>query len=91
MNSQSHNGWNIQFSKNIHMYCHSLQVSKDSFLYDVPCEDSPLSEVGMVMWLYELNLEEMVLQDLANGLMQWAYSAGIKYRLYLRRDEYKER
>jgi len=88
--SQSHNGWNIQFTKNVHMYCHSLRVSKEGSVYDVPCEDSPTSEVGMVMWLYELSLEENRLQDLAEGLLQWAKATSINCRLYLTTEDYRD-
>ena len=89
MHSQLHNGWAIRFRKNVHMYCHSLKVSKGALSYEIPCEDSPLSEGLVAMWLYELDLDEAARQDLMKGLIQWALASGIKYRLYLTRDGYQ--
>lgn len=89
MTSEFNNGWTILFQKNVHMYWHSLNVSKGVWQYQIPCEDSPLSDVGVLMWLYELNLDDVIFQDLLTGLTQWANSSGIKYRLYLTKDEYR--
>jgi hypothetical protein len=88
MHSEPNNGWTILFEKNVHMYCHNLIVSKGGFQYQVPCEDSPQSNVGVVMWLYEINLEESIFKDLVTELTQWANSSGMKYRLYLTKDAY---
>lgn len=89
MHSQLHNGWAIRLQKNVHMYCHSLRASKGGSSHVIPCEDSPLSEGLVVMWLYEMNVDEATRQDLLKGLIQWALASGIKYRLYLTRDDYQ--
>jgi hypothetical protein len=89
MNSELNSGWTILFEKNVHMYCHNLIVSKGDLQYRVPCEDSPQSDVGVLMWLYEINLEKTIFNDLVTGLTQWANSSGMKYRLYLTKDEYR--
>ena len=89
MRSQLHNGWAIQFQKNVHMYCHSLKVSKGGRQYEIPCEDSPMSDGLVAMWLYELTLDEAASQDLLKGLTQWAQSSGMKYRIYLTKNDYQ--
>lgn len=71
------------------MYCHSLRASKAGRQYEIPCEDLPLSDGLVGMWLYELNLDEAVRQDLLEGLTQWAQSSGMKCRLYLTRSDYQ--
>ena len=74
------NGWNIDFQKNIHMYCHSLIVKKGNKQYEVPCEDTPTGSLGI--WLYEIGFDETTLSDLQASLTEWAKSAGLTYRIY---------
>nr|CAP48716.1 putative integron gene cassette protein [uncultured bacterium] len=80
------NGWNIEFQKNIHMYCHRLITTKGDKHYEVPCEDTPAGFVGI--WLYGLELDEMTLSDLQAGLVEWAESSGCTYRIYNTRGVY---
>jgi hypothetical protein len=82
-----YNGWFIDFTKNVHMYTHSLKAAKSGEIYDVPCEDTPFDFVGI--WPYQLNLDASVLQDLLRGLGDWAGQAGITYRLYSTKDDYQ--
>ena len=89
MRIEVHNGWAIEFKKNIHMYCHSLKMVKGDIEYEVPCEDSPLANGLVAMWPYTLNLNTAALQDLLKGLRDWAKSSGIKYRIYTSRNDYE--
>jgi hypothetical protein len=89
MRGEVHNGWVVEFRKNVHMYCHSLRMTKGGRRYEVPCEDSPLSAGLVAMWPYELQLDEAMFRDLLNGLRAWANSSGLKYRLYKSRNDYE--
>jgi hypothetical protein len=80
-------GWVIKFTKNIHMYTHSLTAEKGGEIYDVPCEDTPSDFVAI--WLYPLNLDDSVLTELLQGLREWAEQTGMAYRLYRTRDDYQ--
>ena len=81
------NGWVIKFTRNVHMYTHSLKADKDGEIYDVPCEDTPSDFVAI--WPYPLNLENPVLIDLLQCLREWADKTGMSYRLYRTKDEYQ--
>ena len=83
---QSRNEWDIQFRKNVHMYCHSLVVTKADRRYEIPCEDTPNGFVGV--WLYDLGLESSLQQDLVAALVKWAKSSGFACRIYETRDSY---
>jgi hypothetical protein len=87
MGNEVHHGWVVKFIKNIHMYSHDLRVSKAGAEYQVMCEDTPYSFVGI--WPYDLNLEESEYQDLLQGLRAWAKHKGFKYRLYTSREIYE--
>jgi len=87
--SEVHNGWTVTFKKNIHMYCHLLKLSKGNRVYEVQCEDSPLSNGLVGMWPYSLNLEDAEYQDLLLGLREWAKHSGMKYRMYTSKNEYE--
>jgi len=89
MRSEVYNGWTVEFRKNIHMYCHSLKMAKGGRVYDVPCEDLPLSNGRVGIWPYVLNLEEAVFQDLLIGLREWANHSGMKYRIYKSENNYE--
>jgi hypothetical protein len=83
-----HNGWSIVFENNIHMYYHSLKMTKGIHSYNIPCEDCPDGFLGI--WLYNLNLEEVVFKDLLVGLREWAATLrGIEYKIYTSRDIYE--
>jgi hypothetical protein len=71
------------------MYSHDLRASKDGLEYLIPCEDSPMSDGLIAMWPYELKLGEATHLDLLEGLLEWASTSGIKYRIYKTRDEYE--
>jgi hypothetical protein len=80
------NGWAINFTRNVHMYTHSLKAEKSGEIYDIPCEDTPYGFVAI--WPYSLNLGDAVLKDLLQGLREWAEQMGIPYRLYRTRNDY---
>ena len=83
---QSRNGWDIQFQKNVHMYCHRLVVAKADRSYEIPCEDTPDGFIGV--WLYEVGLESPLQQDLVAALVKWAESIGRACKIYETRDSY---
>jgi hypothetical protein len=82
-----HNGWKIQFRRNIHMFCHSLTASKHNRDLQVPCEDTPDGYVGI--WPYDLEIPDSEYFDLLVALREWAETIQSHYRLYLTRDEYE--
>jgi hypothetical protein len=81
------NGWVINFTKNVHMYTHSLKAEKNGEIYDLPCEDTPSGFVAI--WPYPLNLENAVLMDLIQCLREWAEKMDMPYRLYRTQDDYQ--
>lgn len=81
------NGWVVDFRKNIHMYSHSLKLSKGGETYDVFCEDTPSGFVGI--WPYELKVTDGIRQEVFSALREWATQSGLPYRLYTSRDEYE--
>ena len=81
-----HRGWRILFQQYVHMYCHSLTAMKGGRHSDVPCEDTPDGFLGV--WPHGLDLEERMLDDLLNGLREWADSSGRVYRIYTSADAY---
>jgi hypothetical protein len=84
-----HKGWTITFRKNIHMYCHLLKLTKGNCVYEVQCEDLPMSNGLVGMWPFALNLEGATYQDLLSGLREWAGQSGMKYRIYTRKNQYE--
>lgn len=84
---KSHHGWSIEFQENVYMYCHKLRAQKRGRAYDIPCEDTPSGFIGV--WPYTLILEESELNDLVNGLLDWANSCGLVCRIYRSRNEYE--
>jgi hypothetical protein len=83
---QSRNEWDIQFRKNVHMYCHRLVAAKADRRYEIPCEDTPDGFVGI--WLCDIGLESPLQQDLVAVLLKWAESSGLACRIYETRDSY---
>jgi hypothetical protein len=82
-----HNGWAVEFRRNVHMYAHHLKMTKGDQAHVIPCEDSPCGFVGI--WPHDLDLETAVWQDLLAGLRSWASQSGFEYRLYTSRDHYE--
>jgi hypothetical protein len=89
MHSQVHNGWTIEFKKNVHMYCHDLRASKGARQISIPCEDLPIRDGTVGLWLYELILDEATSRDLMEGLLEWAKASGMKFRIYATRDHFE--
>ncbi len=87
MRSELSNGWAIEFTKSIHMYCHSLRDTKNNSTFNVPCEDTPAGFVGI--WPYELKLDDTGYQGLLSALREWASGTGINYRLYKTSDTFE--
>lgn len=71
------------------MYCHSLTATKGKERHLIPCEDSPLGESLVCIWLYELPLDEKTYEGLLHGLVEWARTIGLKTRLYTSRNSYE--
>jgi len=80
------NGWNVEFQKNIHMYCHRLVATKGNKQYEVPCEDTPAGFLGI--WLHGLELDETTINEMQADLAEWAGSSGFTYRIYDTQDTY---
>lgn len=80
-------GWNVEFHRNIHMYSHSLKLSRDGENYDVFCEDTPGGFVGI--WPYELNIADALLREILAVLRKWACQLEFQYRLYTSKNEYE--
>lgn len=87
MKTNGYEGWAVEFHKNVHLYSHSLKLSRAGETYDVPCEDSPSGFI--LIWPYELKVASVVYQDLLVALREWASQAGIQFRLYRSPDEYE--
>jgi hypothetical protein len=49
------NGWNVEFLKNVHMYCHSLKLTKGARTFEVPCEDTSAGYVAILP--YDLSMD----------------------------------
>lgn len=81
------NGWAVEFHKNIHMYWHSLKLSRSSETYVVPCEDTPSGFVAI--WPHELNVPDALLQEILEVLRNWANQSGLQYRLYTSPNNYE--
>lgn len=71
------------------MYCHGLTASKDGKIYEIPCEDSPLNQGLIVMWPYELDLDDDTYSDLIRILHDWAGTNGLNYRIYITSDRFE--
>ncbi len=84
-----HKGWTISFEKNVHMYCHTLAASKGDQLFQIPCEDAPLSENLIVMWPYEMGLGGLAYSELIAALHDWARTQDLHYRIYVTRDRFE--
>ena len=80
-------GWTVQFHQNIHMYSHSLKLSKGNETYAVFCEDTPSGFVGI--WPSELEVTDATFQELLTVLRKWANQSGFQYRLYTSPTEYE--
>ena len=88
MKKSTHNGWDISFKKNIHMYCHSLTAKKDGREIEVPCEDMAVCD-GVGVWPYTLDLEKEIYSDLLEALRDWVDEQEFDYRLYTTRDDFE--
>jgi hypothetical protein len=83
------NGWTVEFHKYIHMYSHSLKLSRGIEAYQVPCENTPHGFVGI--WPYELKeaVTNVIFQELLVVLRKWANMSDFQYRLYTSRNDYE--
>jgi len=88
-NTRTFDGWAIEFRKNIHMYTHSLKLSKGDETYNVYCEDTPAGFVGI--WLYELKdkVASTTFCELLTVLRKWANQSGFQYHLYTSLTDYE--
>jgi hypothetical protein len=78
--SQEIDGWVVCFRRNIHMYAHSLKLSRGAETYEVGCEDTPDGFVAI--WPYELPVDGARLQEIVSVLRKWASAVGLRGRLY---------
>ena len=87
MTIQLHHGWTFHFRRNVYMYCHELIASKCGVILNVPCEDSPDISNRVLIWLYELEIEEGERGSLTRGLFEWSRSRGIACKIYTSRND----
>lgn len=82
-------GWIVEFHKNVHMYTHSLKLSKGNETYDVYCEDTPSGFVGI--WLFELKdkVTNATFRELLTVLRKWASQSGFQYYLCISQADYE--
>ena len=83
------NGWTVEFHKHIHMYSHSLKLSRGRESYQVFCEDTPSGFVGI--WPYEMKetVTDSIFQELLAVLRKWASQSDFHYRLYTSQNDYE--
>jgi len=71
------------------MYCHDLRASFGGTTYTIPCEDSPNSDGLVVIWPYELKMDENIYSNLIIALHEWAANEGLTCRIYVTRDRFE--
>ena len=84
-------GWKICFRRNIHMYTHSLSVSKNGLELSIDCEWLGKGGKGgnaVGIWLYNLQSSDNVKSELAETLSIWANKFDVHIRLFVTKTEY---
>lgn len=87
MNAEVNGGWVVEFHKNVHMYCHSLMLSRAGEIYDVPCEGSTAGYI--IISPYHLKIADDAYNGLLMALREWASQSGFPYRLYTSPEDYE--
>lgn len=80
--------WQLSFSKNVHMYCHDLIAKNGQCCIRIPCEDLPVEENIIGVWLYDLDISAKHHEELQLALLEWANGLGIKCKVYINRDKF---
>lgn len=78
--TQTVDGWEITFTNNVHMYCHSLTVAKANAKLEIPCEDTPAGHIGV--WLMDLDIESEIRNALIPVLASFFAGLGKAYKIY---------
>ena len=81
-------GWEISFSRNVHMYCHALSVNKGQRKFIIDCEDLPTHEKTIGIWLHNLKESDEIKRELRNVLLKWANQFKVKFKIYVSLDEF---
>ena len=82
--------WEIKFTNNVHMYCHSLSAKKGEYRVSISCEDLPTKEKTIGIWLHDLDVSEKHKQELQHVLLQWTNELQLHCRVYHNQDEFSE-
>ena len=81
-------GWEISFTRNVHMYCHSLSANKGQNEIAIQCEDLAVEEKTVGIWLYDLKISEEIKKELQQIILLWADSLEEKIKIYTSQDEF---
>ena len=81
-------GWEISFTRNVHMYCHRLTAIKEQHEINIQCEDLAAEEKTVGVWLYDLGISEEIEKDLQKIILRWANSLDERVKIYTSRDEF---
>jgi len=81
--------WEIDFSANVHMYCHNLKATKGNHSVNIPCEDQPIGGNFVGIWLYASEASEAHQAELLPVLLEWATVMRIKCNVYSDKDTFK--
>ena len=84
-------GWEVYFERNLHMYTHSLLLSKNGMKYSINCEwlgsgSKDGNAVGI--WLYSLDVIDDIKKELINVLSLWASKFPVHIRLLISKTEF---
>lgn len=81
-------GWEIYLQRNVHMYTHALSVKKGGQQFSVSCEDLPVREKTIGVWLYSSDIPDSMLVDLQETLRKWSRKFDIKFQIYKSKNEF---
>ena len=57
--------WKITFRPNIHMYVHELRLdAPNNSGFHIPCEDLPLKQKTIGLWLYDAKINNETMLDI---------------------------
>ncbi|MEO3679839.1 hypothetical protein ABGI61_12455 [Rheinheimera sp. FR7-31] len=81
-------GWEISLQRNIHMYYHALSVKNDKLRFSIDCEDLPMPEKTIGIWLYDSAIPETMIGELQKVLLKWAGKYDLNFQIYTSKDEF---
>lgn len=81
-------GWDISLNRNVHMYTHALSVQNKQTKYSISCEDLPMNENTIGIWLYTSSIPQTRIKELQQVLLNWAKKYPIKFQIYASKDDF---